>query len=132
MWRIPVSDLVGQIGQPLSTAQLVPVDGPLYSPEWSPDDRWIYYWQSPPYGPDSDFYDLVLIRANPTTGNTEQVLTRDDLVTEMGSSGYSTLGFTFGIAPDWRLSPDAGQALIRISETSRTSPGLLILTLAGR
>jgi len=132
LWRIPVSDLVGQIGQPLSTAQLVPVDGPLYSPEWSPDDRWIYYWQSPPYGPDSDFYDLVLMRANPTTGNTEQVLTSDDLITEMGSSGYSTLGFTFGIAPDWRLSSDAGQALIRISETSRTAPGLLILSLAGR
>jgi Tol biopolymer transport system component len=129
LWRVPFSSLSALIGGPLDQSYLVPFDDIFHSPQWSPDDRWIYYWHTPPYGPDADFYDQVLMRVDPETGSAEEVLSKQELLAQMGSEAYWTLGFSFGYRPDWRLSPDGSYSLVRITETSRTGAGLLILTL---
>jgi len=131
LWVMPMENLRARLWQPLDPGYLVPLEDIVLSPQWSPDDRRIYYWRTPPYGPDADFYDQVLMRVDPETGSTEEVLSRQRVLAQMGSDAYWTLGFSFGYRPDWRLSPDGSYGLLRVVETRRTTPGLLLLSLEG-
>lgn len=127
LWLLPLEGLRAAMAGPLDPANRLPVDGVILSPAWGPNSEWIYYWHSPPFGPDTDACDVTLRRVN-LAGETNEVLSRASLVSSLGLNEYASLT-RCGSEPDWRISPDGMQLLLRILDTVSTDPRLLLLTL---
>lgn len=128
LWRIPVADLFQRVGSALAANERLAAEGVMLSPQWSPDDRWLYFWHTAAFGPDTDACDVSLMRLEHETGQLEEVVSKPQLIASMGYARY--LSFTVcGREPDWRLSPDGTLALVRVLDTIDTDPGLLLLPL---
>lgn len=116
LWIVPVDKGVRIFPENLDNSSVYIPNTWILSPRWSPDDQWVYYWRIgnisgyDQYGFEQRPWWLE--RVNVGSGETQVILTPDELKTIVGDKLYALTMTNLGDHVKWQLSPDGHQALL--------------------